>query len=107
MSSHTSQYSQQGLSSSDVVLQTQTHRWVIPYNCEILKTLIAEKNIMAEDLQFHSSRQCQHFIKRLLLLAASDECKHSEPSDIAVLARDMIYQKHRRSDRITFNKATF
>lgn len=81
------------LNLSDVVLQTDTHRWVIPYNCEILKALIAEKNIKAQDLQFRSTDQCQRFIKRLLLLAATDECRHCVPSKIAVLAREMIFSK--------------
>lgn len=81
------------LNLSDVVLQTDTHRWVIPYNCEILKALIAEKNIKAQDLQFRSTDQCQQFIKRLLLLAAADECRHCMPSQIAVLAREMIFKK--------------
>lgn len=94
------QYSKYRSLSSDVVLQTQTHRWVIPYNCEILKALITEQNIKAQDLQFCSIQQCQHFIKRLLLLAASDECKHCEPSGIAILAREMIHQNHQLSSSI-------
>lgn len=78
---------------TDVVLQTGTDRWVIPANCEILKALISEKRIKAKDLKFGSERQCQQFIKRLLLLAATDECRHCKPSNIAELARDMIFHK--------------
>ena len=74
----------------DVVLQIDGHRWVIPYNGEILKSLISEQNITAQDLQFGSYRQCQRFIRRLLLLAAADECRHCRPSVIAALARDII-----------------
>lgn len=97
MSFHSSHLTRSQLNLSDVVLQTEAHRWVIPYNCEILKALIAEKNIKADDLQFRSSGQCQRFIKRLLLLAATDECRHSVPSEIAVLAREMIFHKDRQS----------
>lgn len=93
MAFHTSKFSKSKLNLSDVVLQTNSHRWVIPYNCEILKALIAEKNIKADDLQFRSSGQCHRFIKRLLLLATADECRHCQPSQIAVLARDMIFHQ--------------
>jgi hypothetical protein len=93
MALHSSQFSKSKLNLSDVVLQTNTHRWVIPYNCEILKALIAEKNIKANDLHFRSTDHCHQFIKRLLLLAAADECRNCQPSQIAVLARDMIFHK--------------
>ena len=93
MAFHSSQFSNSKLNLSDVVLQTNSHRWVIPYNCEILKALISEKSIKADDLYFGSSDQCHRFIKRLLLLAAADECRHCQPSQIAVLARDMIFHK--------------
>lgn len=94
MAFHPSQFVKSKRNLPDVVLQTDSHRWVIPYNCEILKALITEKNIKADDLHFRSSEQCHRFIKRLLLLAATDECRHCQPSQIAVLARDMISYKH-------------
>jgi len=78
------------LNPSDVVIRTQANRWVIPYNCEILKALLLEQNIHAADLQFNSESQCHGFIKRLLLLAAQDECRHCSPSHIAAFARDLI-----------------
>lgn len=79
------------LTASDFVVCTLTNRWVIPYNCEILKALLLQQNIHAGDLQFSSSAHCHGFIKRLLLLAAQDECRHCSPSQIAVLARELIY----------------
>ena len=75
---------------TDFVIRTQTSRWVIPYNCEILKALLIEQNIQALDLQFSSHSQCHRFIKRLLLLATQDECRHCSPSQIATLARELI-----------------
>jgi len=93
MSLHQLVYSNSRLLPSDFVIRTQTNRWVIPYNCEILKALLLEQNIHAADLQFNSQAQCQGFIKRLLLLAAQDECRHCSPSQIATLARELIYQK--------------
>ncbi len=75
----------------DVVIRTATNRWVIPYNCHILKSLLAEKNIQAADLQFSSEPQCHDFIKRLLLLAAEDECCNQTPSQLAELARGLIF----------------
>ncbi len=77
---------------SDFVVRTQTNRWVIPFNCEILKALLLEQNIHAADLLFNSESHCHGFIKRLLLLAAQDECRHCSPSQIATLARELIYQ---------------
>ncbi|MGK0374521.1 MAG: hypothetical protein ACJA2E_000990 [Arenicella sp.] len=79
--------------ASDFVIRTQTNRWVIPYNCEIVKALLLEQNIHADDLQFSSSVDCHGFIKRLLLLAAQDECRHCSPSQIATLARELIYHQ--------------
>lgn len=78
---------------SELVLETSAHRWVIPYNCEILKTIIVEKELHANDLQFRSQDQCHGFIKHLLLLAANDEYRHCEPSKIAELARELIFQQ--------------
>ena len=78
------------LNHSEVVIRTQANRWVIPYSCEILKALLVEQNIHATDLQFNSESQCRGFIKRLLLLAAQDECRHCSPSDIARFARELI-----------------
>jgi len=79
--------------ASDFVIRTQTNRWVIPYNCEILKALLLEQNIHADDLQFSSRAHCHGFIKRLLLLAAQDECRNCSPSHIAALARELIYHQ--------------
>jgi len=81
------------LAAPDFVIRTQTNRWVIPYNCEIFKALLLEQNIHAADLQFNSESQCHGFIKRLLLLAAQDECRHCSPSKIATLARELIHRK--------------
>ncbi len=79
--------------ASDFVIRTQTREWVIPYNCEILKALLLEQELRAVDLKFYSDEQCHGFIKRLLLLAAQDECRYRCPSKIAVLARDLIHRK--------------
>ncbi len=93
MSFHQTVNHRGSLTRSDVVIRTQTHRWVIPYNCEILKALLADQNIHASDLQFNSESQCHSFIKQLLLLATQDECRHCSPSQIATLARELIHQK--------------
>ena len=77
----------------DFVIHTEENQWVIPYNCEILKALLREQNIHAGDLQFSSDAQCHGFIKRLLVLAAQDECRHRSPSRIAALARELIYRE--------------
>jgi len=88
------------LTPSDVVIRTQTHRWVIPYNCEILKALLHEQDIKAGDLKFISESQCHHLIKQLLLLAVQDECRHCCPSQIATLARELIHQKPETNQNI-------
>lgn len=93
MTLHSSSIPSSQLAVSELVLQTNAHRWVIPYNCEILKAIIAEKNIQATDLQFRSQNQCNGFIKHLLLLAVADEYRHCAPSEIAVLARALIFKK--------------
>ena len=93
MSFHQIVHSNVQLIPSDFVVRTQTNRWVIPFNCEILKALLLEQNIHAADLQFNSESQCHGFIKRLLLLAAQDECRHCSPSKIATLARELIHHK--------------
>ena len=77
--------------SADFVICTREQRWVIPYNCEILKALIEQQRLSASDLRFSSGQQCQGFIKRLLILAAQDECRHSLPSELAAFARELIY----------------
>ena len=77
--------------SADFVICTREQRWVIPYNCEILKALIEQQKLSASDLRFTSGQQCQGFIKRLLILAAQDECRHSLPSELAEFARELIY----------------
>ena len=74
----------------DVEVRTANQCWVIPFNCKILKALLAEKNIRAGDLRFSSDLQCHEFIKRLFLLAAEDECCNRAPSELAGLARDLI-----------------
>ncbi len=58
-----------------------------------LKALLAEQKIHVVDLKFNSESQCHGFIKRLLLLAAEDECRHRSPSKIATLARELISHK--------------
>jgi len=78
---------------ADFVVCTQSKRWVIPYNCEILKTLLNQQQLKATDLQFSSKQQCHGFIRRLLLLAAQDECRHRLPSELATLARELINQQ--------------
>lgn len=78
------------LRCSDVIISTSTDRWVIPCNCQVLKALLAEKNIQANDLRFNSDLQCHKFIQRLLLLAAQDECRNQAPSQLAELARFLI-----------------
>lgn len=93
MTFHSSSISNLKLTVSELVLHTRSHRWVIPFDCEILKAIMAEKNINAADLKFASQRQCQCLIKQLLILAATDECRHCAPSKIAVLARDLIFSK--------------
>jgi DNA-directed RNA polymerase specialized sigma54-like protein len=93
MSLHQTIGSNSSVIAPDFVIRTQTNRWVIPYNCEILKALLLEKNIHAVDLQFRSRSHCHGFIKRLLLLAAQDECRHCCPSQIATLARELIHQQ--------------
>ncbi len=75
------------------VVRTQRERWVIPFNSEVLKALLNQQQLKAADLQFSSERQCQGFIRKLLLLAAQDECKHHSPSDLATLARELINQQ--------------
>lgn len=78
---------------TDFVVRTQSERWVIPFNCEVLKALLNQQQLKATDLQFSSERQCQGFIRKLLLLAAQDECRHRSPSDLAILARELINQQ--------------
>lgn len=78
------------LHATDVEICTDSKRWVIPYNCVILKALLAEKNIQAHDLRFASDWQCHEFIRRMFLLAAEDECQHKLPSELASLARELI-----------------
>ena len=93
MSFHRIVDSNSTIAPSDFEIRTQSSRWVIPYNCEILKALLCEQNIHAADLLFGSEAQCHGFIKRLLLLAAQDECRHCTPSQIATLARELIHRK--------------
>jgi len=93
MAFHQIIYSGSALTKTDLVIRTQTNRWVIPNNCEILKALLLEQNINATDLQFKSESHCHCFIKRLLLLAAQDECRHCSPSQLATLARELIHRK--------------
>jgi hypothetical protein len=83
--------SNSSVTASNFIVPTLTNRWIIPYNCEILKALLFEQNIHAGDLQFSSPADCHGFIKRLLLLAVQDECRHCSPSQIATLARELIY----------------
>ncbi len=78
---------------ADFVVRTQSERWVIPFNCEVLKALLYQQQLKATDLQFSSERQCQGFIRKLLILAAQDECRHRSPSDLATLARELINQQ--------------
>lgn len=92
MSFHQITHSNVLLTPTDFVVRTQNNRWVIPFNCEIFKALLLEQNIHAADLRFNSESQCHGFIKRLLLLAAQDECRHCSPSQIATLARELIYR---------------
>lgn len=105
MALHSSSISGSQMAVSELVLQTNAHRWVIPYNCEILKAIIAEKNIQATDLQFRSQNQCHGFIKHLLLLAAADECRHCAPSQIAVLARELIFRNPNAAETKSINTA--
>lgn len=78
---------------ADFVVCTQSERWVIPLNCEVLKALLYQQQLKAADLQFSSKRQCQGFIHKLLLLAAQDECLNQSPSSLATLARELINQQ--------------
>lgn len=78
----------------DVVIRTQFNKWVIPHDCELLKTLLTLKRIQARDLRFNSAAQCQEFIKRLLLMAAGDEICQGQPSVLASMARDLIQLAH-------------
>ena len=90
MSFHQIVHSNVSLMPANLVVRTQSDRWVIPFNCEIFKALLLEQNIHAADLLFNSESQCHGFIKRLFLLAAQDECRHRSPSQIATLARELI-----------------
>lgn len=78
---------------ADFIVRTQSECWVIPFNCEVLKALLNQQQLKATDLQFSSERQCQGFIRKLLLLAAQDECRHRSPSGLAILARELINQQ--------------
>ena len=90
MSIHQAPQLKSSLVRSDVVIRTQHDLWVIPYNCEILKALLLEQKIRARDLKFNSESQCHGFIKRLLLLAAQDECRNCSPSQLATFARELM-----------------
>ena len=76
--------------TDDLILRTNQHVWVIPYDCELLKALLHVKNLEAKDLLFNSRQQCQHFIRQVALLAAGDELRTSAPSVLAGLTQGLM-----------------
>lgn len=78
------------LKADGFVIPTQTRHWLIPYNCELLKLLVKQQNLSANDLKFSSKQQCQSFIKQLFLFALEDTANTQMPSDLATLARDLV-----------------
>lgn len=76
-------------SPSKFVIQTRCEKWVIPQNCELLKLLITQQNLHADDLVFLSEKHGHCFIRRLFLLALEDEHKNSSPSSLANFAREL------------------
>jgi len=73
-----------------LTLLTQNNKWVIPYNCELLKVLLQSQNIRADELYFQSSDQCHSFVKRVFLLALEDEHRTGKSSGLAQFGRDLV-----------------
>ncbi len=78
---------------SELTIRTDKACWVVPENVEIVKMMIIQRCFRASELCFLSDQECQHFVKRLSLLALADECAHSSPSIIAKLSRRLIAQQ--------------
>lgn len=81
----------QASNKAGFVIQTRRHEWVIPNNAAIMKLLVEDQSIRPKDLKFSSRKDCQEFIRNLLLLALEDEYKSAQPSPLARFARDLIH----------------
>ncbi len=75
-----------------LTIRTRDACWVVPESVEIVKLMIAQKQLRASDLRFSSLKECQGFTRRLSLLALKDEVSHRAPSVIAELSRRLVKQ---------------
>lgn len=85
------------LAPDNVTIQTHRNRWVVPLNPKLIKLLIAENILNANDLWFDSSADRQKFIRRMLLLAVQDEWQSHCPSSLGQLARELIQNQDPQS----------
>ena len=74
----------------ELVIKTKGEYWAIPHDCELLKLLIAKQNIVARDLKFNNTQECQQFIRSLFLMGLQDEQQSNQPSPIADLGRQLL-----------------
>jgi len=75
-----------------LTIRTREACWVVPESVEIVKLIIAQKELRASDLCFNSRKECQGFTRRLSLLALKDEVLYHTPSIIAELSRRLVKQ---------------
>lgn len=84
-------YQARTIQSAELVIQTHRQQWIIPHSAYIMKALLQDQAIAPTDLCFDCNRDCQLFIKKLLILALEDEYKNNQPSPLAKLARALIH----------------
>lgn len=79
-----------GITTDNLTLKTLNDVWVIPCDCDLLKALLAKKQIHADDLRFECSGQRHAFIHKVALLAARDEIRNATPSSLATLIQQLV-----------------
>ena len=75
---------------TDLIINTQKDRWVIPNDCRVLRLLVELGKISASNLRFSSERECHEFTKALFLLSCEDEQSNQKQSPLAVLGRNLV-----------------
>lgn len=73
-----------------ITIKTENECWVLPECAEVVKVMILSRRLKASRLCFESQRECQHFVRRLSLLALKDECDNQSPSIIADFSRKIV-----------------
>jgi hypothetical protein len=79
-------------------LETARGCYFVPWQPEVIKSLLATENLSADDLRESSRGDLHRLTRDLLLLGLQDEMETGRRSPIARFARSLIRHRHRGAD---------